>query len=419
MMKKQILTTVLAMTTVVAFAQKREIRRAGNAVEDGEYQEAKNYLMEAEPELSEVDEDRKADFYLYKGQAYLGTGENVSPEDLMIAAEAFQQAEELGSEDAAAGIRGVSNALVNAAIADQNAQNFAAASEKLYTSYQLNESDTLYLYYAASNAVNSKDYDKALEYYEELRDLGFTGITKEYTAVNKATGEVETMASEEQRDLFMKSGDYTDPQVKVTESRKGEIAKNIALIYIDRGETEKAIAAMEEAKKENPNDTALLQAEADMYYEMGNMEKYGEIMEQIVEKNPNDPVLFYNLGVSTAELGNNEKAIEYYKKALELDPEMSNARINIAYVILSKEQPIIEQMNQLGTSEADNKKYEQLSEERNQLYKDAMPHLIKVLEVDQENVQAAKTLMNIYYQLGQSEKAEEMQQRIADIEAGQ
>lgn len=418
-MKTRILTAALAMFTVVGFAQKKEIRRASKAVEKGEYQEAKNYLNEAEAKLAEADNDEKADYYLYKGYALIGTGENVPTADLMAAADAFKQAQELGHEEAQQGLVAASNALVNSAIADQNEQDFGQAADKLFTSYQLNKADTVYLYYAASNAVNARDYDKALEYYEELRDLGFTGEQTVYTAVNKETGEREQMASKEQRDLFIQSGTYTDPQDEVAESKKGEIAKNIALIYIEKGEDEKAITAMEEAKQENPDDVNLLQAEADMYYRMGDKEKYREIMEEIVAQSPDDPVLYYNLGVSAAETGQNEQAIDYYEKALELDPSMDNARINIAYIILSQEQPIVEEMNSLGMSKEDTEKYDELAAERQELYRKALPHLEAVLERDQANVEAARTMMNIYYQLNEPEKAEEMKEKVAEIERNQ
>jgi tetratricopeptide (TPR) repeat protein len=418
-MKTRILTAALAMFTVVAFGQKKEIRRAGKAVEKGEFQEAKNYLQQAEAQLANADEDEKADFYLYRGYALIGNGENVPTADLMAAADAFEKAAELGHGDSQQGIAAASNALVNAAIADQNAQRFSDAAEKLVTSYRLNKQDTVYMYYAASNAVNAKDYDKALEYYEELKNVGFTGEETVYTAVNKETGEEERMASKEQRDLFVKSGNYTDPKENKSESKKGEIAKNIALIYIEKGEDEKAITAMENAKAENPGDVGLMQAEADMYYRMGDMAKYREIMEKIVAQNPNDAVLYYNLGVSAAQMKENERAIDYYKKAIELDPSMHNARINLAFVILAKERPIVEEMNSLGMSKADQKKYEELTEKRQQLYRDAVPHLEKVLEKDSENIEAARTMMNIYYQLNETEKAEEMKQKIAEIESNQ
>ena len=418
-MKTRILTAVLALTSVVAFAQNREIRRAGSAIDDGNYQEAMDYLNEAEPDLADANQSRQAEFHLYRGYALVGDGEGKSTEDLLAAAESFKKAQELGHDQAPEGIQAVSNALINAAINDQNSQNFDAATEKLYAGYQLNQQDTIYLYYAASNAVNAGDYDTALDYYEELKNLGFTGVTTQFLATNNETGEDELMPSAEQMDLFVKAGTHSNPRTEVTESRKGEIAKNTALIYIEQGNDQKAIAAMEEAKAENPNDIALLQAEADMYYRMDDMAKYREIMEQVVEQDPENPNLYYNLGVSTSELGETERAMEYYEKALELDPQMTNARINIAFLILSKEREIVEEMNSLGTSAADNKKYDELGKERQEVYSEALPHLRAVLENNPDNIEAARTMMNIYYQLNEPDKAEEMKQRVADLEAGQ
>ncbi len=415
-MKTRIFTAVLALSTVVAFAQNREIKRAGKAIEKGEFLEARNYLQQAEPKLADAKQDSKADYYLYKGYALVGNGENVPTNSLMEATEAFKKAQELGHEEAQQGLTTASNALVNAAIADQQGQNFSAAADKLYTAYQLNAQDTLYLYYSASNAVNAKEYKKSLEYYKELQDLGFTGIETQYTAVNKETGEEELMGSKEQRDLFIKSGDYENPQTRVTESKKDEIAKNIALIYIQEGENEKAIEAIERALEDSPNDPALLQAQADVYYNMGDMAKYREIMEKVAEQNPDNAVLFYNLGVSSAELGENDRAIEYYNRAIELDPEMSNARINIAYVLLSEETPLVEEMNKLGMSKADQKKYDELAEKRQEIYRKALPHLEKVTTNDPNNIEAFRTLMNIHYQLGNNEKAEEMKAKIDELE---
>ena len=414
-MKTKFFTIALSFLSVVAIAQKKEIRDAGKAIEKGSYAEAKTLLQQAEPNLSSVNDRFQTDFYLYKGQAYLGTGENASVQDLQAAAEAFKKAQELGSNEAADGLAAVTNALVQSAINDQNAEKYSSAAEKLYTGYQMNKQDTVYLYYAASNAINAQDYDTALKYYETLRDLGYTGIETEYVATNKETGEEEVM-NQAQRDLMVKSGEYINPQDRKTPAKNGEIAKNIALIHISQGNEDKAIAAMEDAKKANPGDISLLQSEADMYYRMGDKDKYRQIMETIVEKDPNNPTLFYNLGVTAFEAGDHETAIKHYKKALELDPSMADARLNIAAAILSQEASIVEEMNSLGMSKADTKKYDELGEKRKELYREALPYLEKVMENDPNNREATRTTMNIYYQLGENEKADALQQKLNEME---
>ncbi len=410
-MKTNILSLALSFLSVVAIAQKKEIRDAGKAVEKGRFAEAKTLLNQAEPLLSEANDSYKEDYYLFKGKAYVGTGENTSIEDLMIAAEAFKKAGEMGNESAAEGLATVTNSLVQGAINDQNNQAFSKAADKLYTGYQLNNQDTLYLYYAASNEVSAGNYEKALKYYEELKDLGFTGIETQYVAINKETGEEEAM-NKTQRDLMVKTGEYIKPEDRITEPKTGEIAKNIALIYIQQGEDDKAIAAIDAAKAANPGDISLLQSEADMYYRMGDKAKYKELMEGIIESDPNNPTLYYNLGVTSFEIGDIDAAISYYKKALELDPELADARLNIAAAILSREGSIVEEMNSLGMSKADTQKYDELSEKRSQIYIDALPYLEKVIENDSSNIEAMRTAMNIYYQIGEDAKADALQEKI-------
>ena len=59
-----------------------------------------------------------------------------------------------------------------------------------------------------------------------------------------------------------------------------------------------------------------------------------------------------------------------------------------------------DEMNGLGSSAADDKKYEILQEDRLNLFRDATPYLKSVLEQEPNNINAAKTLMNIYSVLG-------------------
>lgn len=411
-MKKNILSIGLSLLSVVAIAQKKEIRDAGKAIDKGSYAEAKTLLTQAESMLGDANDNLKQEFYVFKGKAYLGTGEGTPVKDLMAAADAFKKAEELGNKEAAAeGLAGVTNSLIQSAINDQNAEKYELAAEKLYAGYQLNPKDTLYLYFAASNAVTAGDYDTALKYYENLKDLGYTGIETQYVAINKATGEEEAMPKA-QRDLMVKTGDYIKPEDRIAPSKAGEITKNIALIYIEQGRDEEAIKALETAKAANPDDSSLLQTEADMYYRMGKKDKYKELMEQIIAKDPTNGTLYYNLGVTAFEMGDIEGAIEYYKKALEFSPEMAEARLNIAAAILSKEAKIVEEMNSLGMSKADTKKYDELAESRKEIYREALPYLETVMENDAENIEAIRTTMNIYYQLGDTEKADALQVKL-------
>jgi len=417
-MKTKIFVPILMCFILNTYAQKKEIRSAESAVEDKEFSEAKSLLKQVENTYTNENEKWQSTYLLTKGKAYLGEGLGTSFEDLKVAAQAYQDAIALGedSDDAKAGLEEVRAALVNNAVEDQNKQKNLLAAKKLYESYRLGKKDTIYLYYAANSALNAKEYDMALEYYNTLLDLNYDGTQILYQAKNAETGVVETFGNEKQRDLAVKVKTHTDPNKEVLPSKTGEIAKFISLIYIQQDKPEKAIASIQRAKKENPDDDALLQAEADLYYKLGDIKKYNEIMSSIAEKNPNDPVVFYNLGVSAEKLEDLEKAREYYNKAIELDPKMSSAYNNIASIILSKDRELTEEMNKLGMSPEDTKKYDKLKAEKNEILKEAIPYLNKAVELDSTNINAMKFLKSIYYQIGESEKAKEMDQRIKEAE---
>ncbi len=91
---------------------------------------------------------------------------------------------------------------------------------------------------------------------------------------------------------------------------------------------------------------------------------------------------------------------------------MTNARMNIVVAVLAKERDLIDEMNELGMSEEDNKRYDELEKERKEIYEEAVPYLEEVIERNPENVEAIRTTINIYNQLGEEEKAAELKARL-------
>ncbi len=417
-MKTRILITGLAFVSAISFGQKKEIKKAEKAIKSNSYNEALDYLSEAEPMLGSVDNSIKAQFYAARGEALLGSAGSDFAK-LNGSASAFAEAISLDPTIATqltAQLQNLRAALINSAVMDQNAQRYDMATQKLYASY-IAAKDPSDLYFAAANAVNGHDYDTALKYYQILLDSGYTGETEEFVATSKETGEEEAFENENVRNLAVKSGQFIKPEKRITESRKGEILRNMTLIYIERGDNEKATALMKDARAEKPNDIYLMRADADMSYKMGDITRYNELMGQIVASDPENPEIYFNLGVGSAEIGSTEKAIEYYKKALELNPDYDAALINMAVLKLSGENKLVEEMNALGNSAADNKKYDQLKEQRKNLYTETLPYLEKALKLKPNNMEVVRTLMNMYGQLGEDAKFKEMKAKLEAMEA--
>lgn len=406
-MKKYLIFGLLLTVTWSMNAQKKELRAVSKALGKANFEQAATALAAAEALMSSMDEKQKGQFYFYKSKL-LFKGGTAELEDVNKSIDAFAKiGSSVSSEEKNTHFQNLINHLINQGSASIDKSDFATASDYFSNAYKLSSKDTIYLYYAASSAVNAKDYDKSLAMYEKLRALGFTGIEKQYFAVNKETNKEEAFDSKVLRDVSVKSKSHINPTDKNSKSRYPEIIKNMALIYNERGETDKALDAMREARAQNPDDLNLILTEANVHYAMGNIEKFKELLEYATEKDPKNAELQYNLGVIAADANDFDNAKKYYDKAIELNPKYTNAYINLAALILGQEESIIDEMNNLGTSAADDRRYDELREERNQLYLDAIPYLEQALVSDPTNFQAAKTLSNIFSATGNDAKAKE------------
>ena len=294
--------------------------------------------------------------------------------------------------------------LVNMAVALGNAKKYKESSEILYSIYQLDKKDIEKLYYAAGYAVNGEDFDAALDYYSQLKAVNYSGEGTTYLAVNKTTKKEETFNSKIERDLFIKGGSHENPKEEKIPSKRGEIYKNIALILVQKGKMDEAKSAISEARKLNPDDTSLILTEADLYYKAKDFENYKRLINEALTKNPNDADLIYNLGIISAQANNFVDAEKYYTRVVEIKPDYTNAYLNLADLKLQADKPIVEEMNKLGNSDKDNKRYEVLKKSREALFKGALPYLEKAHELDAANEIVVDNLLSVYGFLEMTDK---------------
>lgn len=415
-MKNQVIIALALLISTVTFAQKKELKAVQKAIKSNNFAEAKTALGQVEPMLSGLDEKTKSQYFFLNAQALFANGAGTNT-DLDKAVESLSKVSVGYSAEIAEMKQSMVANLLTKGNDAYEAKKYDLASNNFETAYRVSTKDTTYLYYAAATAVSLQDYDRALTLYKELRDLGYTGVEEQFYATNAETNEEEFFQNKNMRDLSIKAKTHVKPVDKKSESKKAEIVKNIALIYVNKEDDKNALAAMKEAREESPDDINLMLSEANVYYKMGDTEKFKSILEEATTKDPKNPELQYNLGVIASESDQPEEAMAYYNKAIELDPTYVNAYINNAALILNKEQAVIEEMNSLGTSKKDDLRYEELRVVRQDIYKEAIPYLVKALEIDGTNISAAKTLHNIYGLTGETAKHDAMEKIINELEA--
>ena len=406
-MKKYLILGFVMIFVGSISAQKKELRNAGKALDKGNFEKATMDLDAAEALLESMDDKQKSEFHLLKSKLYFNGGA-ANLEDTVMAIEAFEKVSNPNNaQSKEKHLVNLINHLVNKGSDFVEKNDYSSASDCFSNAYRISKKDTIYLYYAASSSVNAKEYDKSLTMYKELKSLNFTGIEKQYFALNIITNMEEAFDNKLLRDASVQAKTHSNPIEKKSKSRYPEIIKNMALIYNQMGDTEKALGAMLEARAENPDDLNLILTEANVYYAMGNIDKFKSLLEYATELDSENPELQYNLGVIAAEANDVENAKKYYTRAIELNPKYVNAYINLAALILGQEESIIEEMNNLGTSAADDRRYDELRLERKELYFEAIPYLEQAIDIDSNNFQAARTLSNIYSATGDDAKAKE------------
>ena len=302
--------------------------------------------------------------------------------------------------------------LLNVAISLGNAKQYAESSKILYSIYLMEPKEMENLYFAANYAVEGKDYDSALKYYEILKSKNYTEEGTKYFAKNKLTGQVESFTDKGVRNKFVELGQYSDPTEEKVPSKRGEIVKNIALIYLQQGKTDAAKSAIADAKKELPGDTNLLLSEAEIYLKLNDVPNYQKTIKEVLEKNPNDHILIYNLGVTSGNNNQFDEAEKYYRRVIEIKPDYVDAYVNLADMMLKPDQKIVDEMNKLGYTEKDQKRFEFLKGERQKLFNKVLPILESAYKLQPNNEGVINGLLTVYKFLERNDKVKELKAQL-------
>ena len=410
----KIFTLIFIFYFSFLYSQKKELKLAQKLFKQEKVSESKDALLSnSDLILNSNDSKLITQYHLLLGQIAKGEKEFAKAFDNFKLAEGNKAIKEVLKSE----LEFLLYEIQNYANELYNSGNYKGAASSYNLAYKMSPNKTDLLYYAAVSSINGNEYKTALTYYEKLKELKYTGIITKYYATSVETGS-EKEISEVEYSLFQKSKDYENVRQEDTKSVYPNIIKSIALLYDNLGMQDKAIQAVEEARSENPTDVDLILTEANINFRLGNNDRYSELVSEALIQDPTNATLYYNLGVVSSELGEKKDAENYYNKAIELDPKMQNAYLNLVSLILEQEGTIVEEMNSLGTSRAENKKYDELKLKRESIYMECVPILQKLIEIDSKsNIDAIQTLKNIYATVGDTEGFSEMKALLKEIES--
>ena len=414
-MKNRFTVLMVLMMGVSMVGQKKELKVAAKLLKKESFNEALAQLDVVKPLLKDADEKYQLQYLYIKAMSIYANGKAIAKDK--VAGEALNELRAYEKEIASKKHNKVTGESLSVLIQRAAKSGTTSFSEKKYKEaskefelvYVLSPTDTSFLDNAALSAYYSEDYDRSIGLYKSLLEMGYTGITTKYKAMSKINEEEVFYNSKKEMDRAVMMKMALHPEVVVTPSRTGEIAKNIAFSYIAKGDKQAALTAIADAKKLFPNDYNLVISEANIYFKLGNNEKFLAGLKKAIELRPNDPQLYYNVGVLTLEQGYEKEAIESFQKAIELKPDFSDAYNNIGVAILEKTKPIIEEMNN-NLNNFD--KYDALMLEQKKVYKEALPYFENTLKHAAKNEAVMKTLVGLYELLEMYDEQKAVQAKI-------
>lgn len=412
-LKKQILFFAILLISIATFSQKEEMKAAGKALSKNNFTEALSSLTKVESMLGSLDDKTKAKFYFLKVKALNGSGKVAEAVKTINELTTFEK--KIGkmkySKEAEPILQTLTKNLRDKGIQEYTEKKWSLAKSTLAQVYGLNPLDTAFLNFAALAAYQDKDLDLALTHFQKLDKVGFTGISTNYSAVNIKTKKRENFGSKNEMDLMMKTKMYTDSKTEILKTRRGDIIKNIANIYLEKGENNKALEAINNARKEAPKDVNIILTAADIAYKMKDNEQFISLMNEAVEYQPDNEIIYNNIGIVSRVEGKLEEAKTAFKKAIEIKPDYKEAIINLADTELKREEAIVKEME---ANMNDFTKFDLLKAKQLDLYREILPQYEKAYKITDANYSKnnekafLKTLMAIYENLEMYDKMKEV-----------
>jgi len=378
-MKKIVLALMMVSVSGMLLAQNAKVTTASNHLKYNQLRKAKTAIDEASVH---VKTQGKPKTLVYKGKIYYaiavdtsGQFDDLKKDAIFISAESFEQAKK--SADARTDVAEINryldvfvyNKMYDIGVGHYNNKEYLDASKyfgkcaEIKSSFQI--LDTVAYFYAANSAAAGEDHDASIAYYDKIKDSGY---------------------------------------------EEGGIYGKIANQYKAKGDTIKAIEVIGQGRTKYPDNQSLLITEFNLYVEKGETEKAIGNIDKAIEANPTKAPYYYVRGKLKESLGDVKGAEEDYKKTLEIEPEHLDANHDLGALYVNESISVVDEMNALPYNETD--KYEAKKKELDAIYAKALPYLKKAYELDPSDTEVQGILKKLYLRSKDMDSYNKLQKEI-------
>jgi len=306
-----------------------------------------------------------------------------------------------------------------------------------------------FLYYNdGARAYNDKKLDDATEFMKtalKIRDMKrFDKFTDEQKR------KIDTVSADAQQTLANSAyyrGKYDEAIPQLTTVKNNPITRSPSVYEclidaLDRqNKKDEELTVIQEGRKAFPDDLTIRNYELNFYIKSGKDDEVIRKLEEAAAKEPNNAEIQFNLATTYEGMANGKdgkkpantaelttKAEDAFQKALKMDPDNAVFNYNFGALYFNQATEVNNQMNSItGSSDADQKKYDNLKAQRDAIFAKATPYFEKAntsfaarekdLRAEDKNTYktSLKALMDIYSRLSKMDKYGETKKKYESL----
>ncbi|MBN2665920.1 MAG: tetratricopeptide repeat protein [Bacteroidales bacterium] len=384
-MKKVFLLLAVISISVATFAQKGKVTSALTLIEQGSLDKAKEALDQA---MTHPKSMNWFNTYFAKGKLAQAVFKSDNPtfkayytDPLGDAYTAYEKSMELDPKGGAKK-KIITGMVYNSLALDLYSQggqqfeagDYAGALKSFETQIAITESDnyvgvtdTGMYYNAGLAAMNAKDHQKAIKYFEKCAEMQYQGINPYF-----------------------------------------QISQN----YLEMGDTVKAETILVDLRNKYSDDKNVTLQLIDLYIKAGKNE---EALENLGIARANDPdnySLHFAEGIIYLNEDRFDEAIERLTKSIELKSDFYDSQYGLGASYINKASDMFAKANDI----MDVNEYNKAIDEAMAIFAKALPYMEKANELKPDDIFALRSLRELYYRLKMTEKYDAVKAKLDTLE---
>lgn len=264
------------------------------------------------------------------------------------------------------------------------------------------------LYLEAFNAFQKEDYATALQLVNNAKQIFGKGKIPDFYGIHSLEGYIYLQQGDTEKaipSLEKAIAIYKKNPPQQKDKTVAYLYGKLAEIYADKGNKEKAIYYLNEGRETFPQDQNLINIETQIYL---RPEFYNEALakyEKLAAEKPDDEMaqLIYAQLLEKSDIN---QALTQYQKVLRLNPNNLIANYNIGAIYVNKAAEASQKLKQI---QGDKQLFEQTKAEMLSYFEKALPYMEKAYQLEPESRTTLSTLtalIQITTYLDMQEKAD-------------